>query len=307
MVEHVYMMANHQIGNYYDCIMQNVWVLSPSIDFVKYNDGTIEIFYNNMSDTFLKYNLSRSVNQWALGRLDGLDVDLRVDVKLNRYMNSEFTILVGQAQWYGGKTSTYGGLSISSDGVVYIKNDLIYYNQGYYLTIDLEGENVYNFPIYFLPYASTLVSGDLLSPDIDTNSDLEILQNLQDLVNIQNLGAIYDSSFSSGDIYNTLGYHDYDNIYSEYLKSCFQSLNDTFLLSGDVTIDVNFMGNNLTLRSSNFIVPDGPIKFFCSNFLIFATFYLLYKQFVHFYHKLQEGDYVAANETFSVDDESVLM
>lgn len=289
------------------------WYLNNRYDepvkftFTPYNDGTINVFYNGSSDSFLRFNLSRSVNQWALGKLDGLSADGKIDLKLNRFMNGEFTTSVGSAQWYSGQKTSFGGLSIADDGVVYIKNDSIYYNQGYNLIFDVDGENVDNYLFYFVPYAYSSSSGDLLSPDIDTNSDLEILQNLQDLVNIQNIGAIYDNSFASGEIYNTLGYSDYDNIYSEYLKSCFQSLNDTFSLSGDVSVDVSFLGKNLTLRSSNFVVPDGPIKFFCSSFLVFGTIFYFYKQFSHFYHKLQEGDFEAASETFAVDDESLLM
>lgn len=61
--------------------------LGPSIDFITYNDGNISVYYNGSSDTFLKYNLSRSVKSWSLGRLDGFDDSMKIDVRLNRYMN----------------------------------------------------------------------------------------------------------------------------------------------------------------------------------------------------------------------------
>lgn len=186
----------------------------------------------------------------------------------------------------------------------------MYYEQGYYLTIDLDGENILNYPIYFLPYSSTLVSGDLLSPDIDTNNDLEILQNLQELVNIQNIGTIYDSNFSgdSGDVLlGTLDYKTYDNNYSNYITTTLLSLKDTMLGSGDISFSFNFMGNNMTVHSNDYYVPDGVLKFFVTSFLVFATIYYIYVQVSHFFHKLQEGDFEAALETYTVNDESVLM
>lgn len=304
------MRVNLQIGTYYDAIMQNVWVRPASVTFSPYNDGNISVYYNSISDTFLKYNISRSVPSWALGRIEGLSGDIRVDVKLNRYMNSEFTTSVGHAQWYGGQFTSYGGLSIATDGVVYIDNTKLYYNQGYYLTFDLDGENVDNYPLYFLPYASTATSGELLSPEIDTNSDLDILNNLQELVNIQNIGIIYDNSFSgdSGDVLGSLGYNDYsNNYYYTYFSDILGELHDTLLNSGDRSVTFNLMGTTMTLHSSDFTTPNTAIKVFCNAFLTFGIFLYIYKTSLHFFHQLQEGNFNGAVNTLTVDDESVYM
>lgn len=62
---------------------QDRFIVTPSIEFIPYNDGTINVFNNGSGESFLKYKLSRSVNSWALGRVDGLTEELKVDARLS--------------------------------------------------------------------------------------------------------------------------------------------------------------------------------------------------------------------------------
>lgn len=291
---------------------QDRFIVTPSIEFIPYNDGTINVFNNGSGESFLKYKLSRSVNSWALGRVDGLTEELKVDARLSFFIpgTENYTSSIGHAQYYNGLMTSSGGLSFTGDGTLYINNSQVYYEQGYNLSLDLDGENIGNYYLYFLPYGSNKVSGDLYSPDLDSNEYLDIVQNLQDLISIINVGEIYDNSFSgdSGDVLlGTLDYKEYDNDYSNYISTTLMSLKETMLGSGDVAFSFNFMGNNMTVHSNDFYVPNGVLKFFVTSFLVFATIYYLYVQVSHFFHKLQEGDFESALETYSVNDESVLM
>ena len=296
-------------GTYGTSILQNMWVRPPSLDLDLYDNGDITIYNDFSSDTFKKYLVSRSFVKWALGKLD-LENGMSVDVRLNMFVSSDVTSTVGHAQWYSGNTTYSGGLSIEDDGVIYISNVNVYYNQGYLLTIDLDGENVYNIPVYFLPLGSTLTSGDLFNYEIDTNEYIGLLNNFRELVGIQNISSIYDENFSgdSGDVLlDTLNYSDYDNYYSNRISTMLMSLKETMLGSGDVAYTFNFMGDNMTVHSDDFYVPNGVLKFFVTSFLVFATIYYLYVQASHFFHKLQEGEFEAALDTYSVNDESILM
>lgn len=268
---------------------------------------TIPVTYNNVTETFYKFNYSRSVGSWMLGDFTADSGDL-VQIKLYRFLNDEYTDFFAGSDKKGDYINNYG-LGITYDNHVFVNNAQLYYNQGYKLMIDLNGESVDSYLIYFLPYSSNASSGDLISPDVDTNADLKIIQSIEDLVDPQEVDTVYDEYIDkpSGELLGLLGYDDYNNYYSDYIKSLFTQLQVALDGTEGVSFTFPFMGRNITIYSIDFITPPGILKTFVSSFLVFAFAYFIYCQYMHFFHQLQEANLFAAVDTFSVNDESILM
>lgn len=292
--------------NWSNWYLNNKYDEPLGINFDLHNSGSISVFYNGSSSFFYKFPYSRTVKQWDLGSFDTL-TDFNIDVRLNRFLNDTYSVTVAHGQWYNGNKSS-SGLVINDDGIVFLDNLKVFYNQGYSLSIDVNGELFDSYPVYFVPYTYSSASGDLLSPDVDTNSDIELLNNIQDLVSLGNIDNTFElingSYFGSGEalwlsgdpwtvsgnFWNDTGYHFLANPYSNWLYDYMNSLLHVLTDNRNEVISFSIHGRNYTFNSSDFSVPDGGFKNFISLVLVSFTFFSIFKQLYGMVHSAASLD-----------------
>lgn len=182
---------------------------------------------------------------------------------------------------------------------IYVERRLIYLKQVYTLTIYASDEVINNdntniddsrvLTYIFLPENATISGGtitDAGSGDNYTNQDStnDIINNINNSTNDIN-NTLTDTSeandtinnFFSGDadsFANSIGYSPIENPFVAIIRNTLTSLVNVFLGNGNVTLQISWAGENITLNSDDFTLPSGPIKTFialiCNGFLLWA-------------------------------------
>ena len=178
-------------------------------------------------------------------------------------------------------------LYINPNGEVFVYTSNLLFNQGYgfkFFNGDLETD-IYNF--YFIPNGSSSgdinSSGDYVYNGFDNNDIVPIanLINDQYSVNSGEMSAYIDSLFSSGDLSPIADAYDFDsfeNNYFNYLYGFFTNIINTLTSEGDVTLPITYRSFSYNLKSSDFYVPNSPLKTLVTTILIVFCFFLVYQQ-----------------------------
>lgn len=207
-----------------------------------------------------------------------------------------------------------GAIFLQNNNQIWLKNVFVSYTQLYDLEFDVwldpNTTIIHHFKYKFFPQDSVIENGVIIDSGDTYFNGLDMSQLIiGNIIDSSEVSNIYNDNFGgpSGDVLSKLGYSEYINTYSTQIYSIFDDFKNCLLGNSNVTFNFTFMGTSMVLNSSDFITPSGPLKTFVSTFLVFGFVMLIFKQYSHFYHKLQEGDQLGAIETISVDDESILM
>lgn len=198
----------------------------------------------------------------------------------------------------------------------YIPSRLLYNYNLYVLRIWLDDEE-YEYYYYILPYDSSVVDGQVIPFNDLSGDNVNYDYNLQNSTNdiIENQNALPDTETilndslgsTSGELLDKFGYHVYDVQWNNFIYSMFMDIQRVLLSSEDVIFTFPYMNTNITVRSSQFTTPNGPIKTFISAFLVFGFLVLIYQEIAKFYHRIETLNISSALNIHEVNDESIIM
>ena len=281
--------------------------LNTDLTYNNIKTNTIIVNLDNEQEQFIKADYSQNVSSWRLGYLTNFN-DSEVDEIYGYFAGiagkSEqgylYSSVIASFQYKAGFGTYSNGLTLTdnSDHSIYIDKSRIVYNQAYVLyfnayTNGVEQEVINQFTyLYFVPYGSNATSGDAISPDFNSDLDWEFINSIEKISTVAsgNIEYIFNSSvsgdFLSGDMFAGFGYggpSDSNQSYG-FIHNLFNGVINTLLdNSSEVTLNINVHGFQKTLYSSDFLVPNNPIKTFVTLFLIAGTIILLFQQFTAFY------------------------
>lgn len=281
--------------------------------------GTINVNANGVTESFYKVTQNRSSGKWwKLGDISGYN-DYLITAYIGPYVDYDIVDFTQARSDYisSFNIKNSNNLAFVEDKgnnrlSIYVNQYWLLYYQGYKLQLVYRENNSsssseININYYILPYGSNDSSGDLISPNLNNDLDLEFIRSIDELNNVndidlENNNHFYSFYFSgdnfSGDF---LGFHynDYDswgfgNLYRWVLdRIYFFATNFT-----DITINFGFLGE---INSSQFIfnVPllTSFLSLFTNAFLIIFTVFFYYK----FLKSLSELD-IGSISSFSIDE-----
>lgn len=169
------MRVNHQIGNYYDCIMQNVWNTTPPFEFIPYSIDVIDDY------NIVKFAYTGNV---ALGRLgDNTYYQLQVNLK-DKNLNTIGTAYFNENQEFYYQDNA---LIVEDNNLIYANTIYLYYTQPYYLefTIYSDSENyeINGYSYKFYPYSAVIENGVIIdSGDTTFNNQDQSIYLVQNIV-----------------------------------------------------------------------------------------------------------------------------
>lgn len=279
-----------------------------------------------MTESFLLYKFNRSFTNNQLGHLEGVSDYKHIEGHLSQFVDDSISYDVAYFNWDLLNNTIYSNnifVNINRSDYPLFINNSFYYRQGYILWFqceDINGnwEESEHFLIYFTDLNDSSFSGELINPDApDGGVDVDWINNMEylfknDEITQENTQYILNNLFSgdlfSGDSLFSWGYNpDFGNFQPHlFINNFFRQLIALLTESGNETINFNIHNNNFTFNSSDFIIPENPLKVFIRIFLIAGSIFLVYQQFHKLTIKILTADFFGIVNDIDVD-ESIYM
>lgn len=316
-------------GGWYEYRYNVDFTVSNYINLIwnKNTTSTIAVTSNGVTKDIPLYKYSRSVNSFKLGYFTNWQ-DTHIEVSVGPYVADN----ISDNSWGKATISKYGDI-LNGNKIGFVKNgnqlelwcSLPYYlyNQTYNLLYTYRKDQSQNwqngyFDFVIMPYGSTDTTANLVNPELDNNTDVafvnqldyllttnsgEVDNSVNSMFNIFGSGDYLSGDLFSGDIFGKLSYHDYTNnrynmfIYKIY-REILACLNDNGV---DDYIQFELHGHTYKIYASQFTVPNGPIKTLINIFLVGGLIILFIQQFYAFFISVTTLDLHGFTKTFDKD------
>lgn len=188
---------------------------------------------------------------------------------------------------------------------LYANTVYLNYERPYLLSIDVYEDRYisHNYEYYYIFYPNNAViengvivdsgSGDYNNQDLSiaiNNGINNVIGNINDSSQVDSILNTNLGNGASGDIEgiaNQFGFTPLDNPFTTFLLHIVESVYDSLTLRADRTLSATYMGMTFNLRSQDFTTPNGDLKLFIRDMMIFLYLYGNYKFFHYLITLLQ--------------------